>query len=49
MYNIASIGGTHLDCRKLINDILNIENVIAIDSQLKSLIDKNYIVVINGS
>ena len=47
MYNIASIGGTSLDRFKLINDILNIENVTSID-QLKSLIDKNYIVVING-
>ena len=47
MYNIASIGGTSLDRFKLINDIFNIENVTSID-QLKSLIDKNYIVVING-
>ena len=47
MYNIASIGGTTLNRFNLIDNFSNIEDVTSID-QLKSLIDKNYIVVING-
>ena len=48
MYNIATIGGTTLNRFQLIaEDLINIELVTSLD-KLKELIDKNYIVVVNG-